>query len=312
MTMFKERLRSVKVNVRERTTRGGVVKEVRRVEVTRERVRVRTPSRTAPLTVTLPDLPAVPEAYRAPRYVVRELLGDGDSNPKLRKSNAAGTAYKTWGLSLAPADESGYQMCASASPGCRAACLFHQGRGACEVTRAARIAKTVAFMEHRDWFQARLRHELSRIARKAHKEGFTPAIRLNVLSDVPWEKVFPWLFEEYPTFQVYDYTKHATRMLDWCEGRLPPNYYLTFSRSECNESDALRVLAAFGNISVVFRDDNFPPIWRGYPVVDGDETDLRFLDPRGVVVGLYAKGTCRGDGSGFVVETRRVPLPLAG
>jgi hypothetical protein len=202
-------------------------------------------------------------------------------------------------------------MCSSASPGCRAACLFHQGRGAGDVTKVARNAKAVAFMRHLDWFQARLRHELGRIARKAHKEGFTPAIRLNALSGVMWERVFLWALEEYRTFRLYDYTKHVNRMLDWCEGTLPPNYHLTFSRSETNQADALRVLAAGGNVSVLFRDGNFPLTWRGYPVVDGDETDLRLRDPRGVVVGLYAKGTSRGDTSGFVAETRRVSLPKA-
>lgn len=58
-------------------------------------MRLRKLSRTAPLTVTLPDLPTVPEAYRGTRHVGREVLGDGDSNPKLRKSNAAGSAYRT-------------------------------------------------------------------------------------------------------------------------------------------------------------------------------------------------------------------------
>ena len=61
------------------------------------------PRAPAPLAVTLPDIPSVPEAWRGARYVVRSLLGSGDSNPKLRKSNQAGTPYRTWGLALAPA-----------------------------------------------------------------------------------------------------------------------------------------------------------------------------------------------------------------
>ena len=53
----------------------------------------------------------------------------------------------------------------------------------------------------------------------------------------------------------------------------------------------------------------------GYHVIDGDKTDLRFLDDKGVVVGLYAKAKGLNDSSGFVVETaevagRRVALPL--
>ena len=35
--------------------------------------------------------------------------------------------------------------------------------------------------------------------------------------------------------------------------------------------------------------------------IDGDKTDLRFLDPSGVVVALSAKGKAKQDKSGFVV-----------
>jgi len=37
-------------------------------------------------------------------------------------------------------------------------------------------------------------------------------------------------------------------------------------------------------------------------VVDGTETDLRFLDPQGVIVGLVANGEGKKDTSGFVVR----------
>ena len=35
-------------------------------------------------------------------------------------------------------------------------------------------------------------------------------------------------------------------------------------------------------------------------VLEFDESDLRFLDPKGVIVGLYAKGRAKKDESGFV------------
>ena len=56
------------------------------------------------------------------------------------------------------------------------------------------------------------------------------------------------------------------------------------------------------NMAVVFRDKNIPKKWQGFDVIDGDKDDLRFLDPRGVVVGLYAKGKAKHDTSGFVVD----------
>jgi len=59
-----------------------------------------------------------------------------------------------------------------------------------------------------------------------------------------------------------------------------------------------QVAAAGGNVAVVF--DGMPNTYAGAPVVDGDASDLRFLDPDGVVVGLKAKGDAKKDDSGFV------------
>jgi hypothetical protein len=40
----------------------------------------------------------------------------------------------------------------------------------------------------------------------------------------------------------------------------------------------------------------------GAPVANGDDTDLRFLDPANHVIALYAKGNAKRDTSGFVVR----------
>src|ERR671933_399258 len=102
---------------------------------------------------------------------------------------------RTWGLTLAPANQSGYQTCGSASPGCTKACLNNQGQARVFPSiYQSRVAKTVAFFEHREAFLAMLRHELSSVARLAERKEFTPAVRLNVLSDLPWERLAPWVF----------------------------------------------------------------------------------------------------------------------
>jgi hypothetical protein len=267
------------------------------------KVRARKPS---PLAVRLPNLPTVPDPWRGATYVLRGLLGSGDDNPKLARSNRAGTGYRTWGLSLAPATESGYQLCASSTPGCRAACLYRQGQGRIDPgIAAARIARAVAFKEHRDWFTASLVSELGRITRRADAEGFRVAVRLNVVSDVMWEREFPALFWLFRDVQFYDYTKHVRRVFRFLGDELPLNYSLTLSLSEDNRADARTVLEGGGNVAVVFR-NGLPKDWFGCPVMDGDETDLRFLDPPGVVVGLRAKGTAKADRSGFVVEPDEV------
>lgn len=271
-------------------------------------------SKPAPITVHLPDLESVPLTYRGKPYTLNGgVLSNGDSNPKLLKSNRAGTVYKTWGIALAPSTASGYQVCSSASKGCSSKCLHFQGHGRIFPSiPAARVAKTIALFEERDWFADMLSFQLTAISRRAEQERFIIALRPNLLSDILWERIFPWMFTEFSDVQFYDYTKHFARMLAWCRGELPPNYHLTFSRSENNHEDAIRVLQAGGNVAVVFRDKTHPKKWNRSPVVNGDETDLRFLDPAGCVVALYAKGTAKNDDSGFVLDTRtsRLSLPL--
>jgi hypothetical protein len=48
--------------------------------------------------------------------------------------------------------------------------------------------------------------------------------------------------------------------------------------------------------------DEIPSSYKGFEVVNGDESDLRFLDKKGVIVGLKAKGKGRQDKSGFVIH----------
>ena len=232
-------------------------------------------------------------------YTVTKLLGTGDSNAKLTKSDNSGKGYLTVGLSLSPANESGYEVCASRSAGCTKACLFTAGRGAYDNVKTARIAKTRLFFQDRENFLSRLRRELSSQLKRADKAGKRLAVRLNVLSDIPWEKIAPDLFSDFPDVQFYDYTKHVLRMK---ADKRPANYHLTYSRSENNDPLCRSVLKAGGNVAVVFDTPSLPAYWEEYPVINGDETDLRFLDPAGVVVGLYAKGRAKKDTSGFVIS----------
>lgn len=48
-----------------------------------------------------------------------------------------------------------------------------------------------------------------------------------------------------------------------------------------------------------------PATYNGIPVIDGDVSDFRPVDPSGVIVGLRAKGAAIHDSSGFV----RSPVP---
>ena len=53
-------------------------------------------------------------------------------------------------------------------------------------------------------------------------------------------------------------------------------------------------------MAVVFHD--VPDHYHGVIVIDGDNHDMRFLAPTGVIVGLKAKGPAKKDTSGFVSE----------
>jgi hypothetical protein len=245
-------------------------------------------------------------------------------NPKADKGRAKG--YATAVLYLAPSDVSGLNVCQFASPGCKASCLYSAGRGGFDPeVPAARIARTNHFRWNRVAFKDRMVAESAqhirkaraqtRYAQKTGRAPMIPAIRPNGTSDLPWEKIRMndgrTIFEHFSDVQFYDYTKNPNRALAHARGEMPANYHLTFSLSETNELDALNVLRAGGNVAVVFNvkaksgkrpAGALPAIWHGYRVVDGDTDDLRFLDPRNVVVGLRAKGKAKKDTSGFVVQ----------
>ena len=64
--------------------------------------------------------------------------------------------------------------------------------------------------------------------------------------------------------------------------------------------DARLASSAGMNVAVVFKKE-LPDTYFGKKVINGDDTDLRFLDEKNVIVGLKAKGKAKKDTSGFVV-----------
>jgi hypothetical protein len=102
----------------------------------------------------------------------------------------------------------------------------------------------------------------------------------------------------FPSVQFYDYTKSIHRMRQQAIGLLPDNYDLTFSRSEVNAHEVSEVLDEIGGRVAIVFDGPLP-----YDVTEGDDDDLRFLDPAGII-GLKAKGKAKHDTTGFVVKTK--------
>lgn len=236
-----------------------------------------------------------------------KLLGI-DTNAKTIKGEQYG--IKTAILYLMPAEQGGTQLCPMAkTAGCEKACLFTAGRGAMNSVMLSRLRKTLYFNQYRDQFMLQLQSELIRERAKAKRKGYKLIVRLNGTSDVRWENepighAYANIMQALPDIQFYDYTKIANRK------NVPANYDLTFSYSgvEAYQPFVAKAVANGDRIAVVFRDraivnamlangDTF----LGLPVVDGDNTDIRHLDPKGAVVALYAKGKARRDQSGFVV-----------
>lgn len=218
------------------------------------------------------------------------------NNTKIKKGEKLG--WLTLGLSLLPYNLSGKNFCSHASEGCAAACLNTSGMGVFSNVQAARLKKSRYFIEQKDAFLAQLKKEISLAIKNAKKKQMKLAVRLNVLSDLSWENLID--MKSFPEVTFYDYTPNPKRMTAFLGGELPENYHLTFSRKENNQAIVELMASMGGNIAAVFA-GSLPSSYLGKPVVNGDETDLRFLDPRGVIVGLVAKGKGKKDSSGFVL-----------
>lgn len=229
------------------------------------------------------------------------------ANPKTQKGSKMG--YLTFILHLAPYTLSGMgNVCPKASAGCIAACLNTAGRGGMSkrgentnVIQQARIRKTRMFFSDKPAFFTALYYDITKAIVYATKKGLQPVFRLNGTSDLSWEKYnfmvnnteYRNIFDAFPNVQFYDYTAIIGRKIGGIK-----NYHVTFSAKENNDSDIKKAIEHGYNVAMVF--NKLPDTYMGLPVIDGDNTDLRFLDSKGVIVGLKAKGKAKHDNSGFV------------
>jgi hypothetical protein len=230
------------------------------------------------------------------KTTTQKILGI-DSNAKTKKG--LGFDYSTAIIYLSPSKKSGKNLCPHSSNGCETACLDTSGMGAMGNVQEARLKKTMFFLEQQDAFVAQLKKEIALFIKNAKKKGLTPCVRLNGTSDLPWHNIGD-IMQTFSDVQFYDYTPNHNRMMQFLNGELPANYHLTFSRKENNDTKCYFILANGGNVAMVFNE--IPTSYNGFPVVNGDESDLRFLDGKNVIVGLKAKGRGKKDTSGFVIQ----------
>ena len=229
---------------------------------------------------------------------VKNLLSKGSTNAKTIKND-----LETFILYMAPSDLSGFNVCPFASKGCIKGCLNTAGMGIFSNVQLARINKTKFWGYDRSNFYIQLANELLKILDKTIKKDVKIAIRLNGTSDINHLDLLKrysgidFLDPFYSSLLFYDYTPNPNYIKKYQDS----NYKLTFSRKEDNEQKCIEILKSGGNVAVVFANE-LPEFWQGYPVINGDLTDLRYFDPKNVVIGLTAKGKAKKDQSGFVVR----------
>ena len=143
-----------------------------------------------------------------------------------------------------------------------------------------------------------------KIANKSIKQNTKIAIRLNGTSDLD----FIALIKKYNNLDLlngdqfknlvfYDYTAILGKIKKY----INTSYSLTLSRKENNESEILEALKLGGNVAAVFKND-LPTKYKGFTVIDGDQSDLMMLYNKNVILGLKAKGDAKKDKSGFVID----------
>lgn len=213
-----------------------------------------------------------------PGYLIRE-----SATGKLEKPAPGIDAIA--GLTLTPAIMGPATTCQFFKH-CKDLCVLTHGRGAFENVIKARSARVQFIMDHPIEAGILLAHDVDRFSRSWDRWG----LRLNVASDLAWEKVAPWLIDRAALggATIYDYTKR------WDRDPYPmDNYSLTYSAAGHSIEEISNRVSSGGNVAVVMpidKADAIPTRWNDLPVIDGDIHDVRSLDPRGVIVALRAKG----------------------
>ncbi len=222
-------------------------------------------------------------------------LGSVNKSAKLAKNGKINHQY-TYGLYLAPANTSGYNVCSHSTPECRLGCLATSGRAGMEIlagktkTSDCRESKTRLFYEQPEFFMAWLIAEITKYRQQAINDNYGFSVRLNCTSDIDWQNVKvngQNIFEIFPDVQFYDYTKNINKF-----NNIAPNYHLTYSYTGRNWMSCKVLLNTGHNVAMVFNaktENQLPVMYKGYTVVNGDLTDYRVADAKGVIVGLKFK-----------------------
>ena len=222
-------------------------------------------------------------------------IGGIATSAKISHSKKYSHQY-TYGVYLAPAKLSGYNVCSHSTPECRLGCLNTSGRAGIEEFTGTtkihdcRVKKTKLFHEETAFFMLWLIAEIRQAQAKAIRDNFFFSVRLNATSDIDWQKVLvdgKTIFQIFPEVNFYDYTKNHLKFTEKAN-----NYHLTYSYTGRNWNLCEALLQQGFNIAIVFgakKEIELPQTFYGYKVVNGDLTDYRISDAKGIIVGLKWK-----------------------
>lgn len=249
------------------------------------------------------------------------LLSPPSSNVKLSKT-AENTEIQVFGLSLAAhslaaqevrraTGEAGFTTCPDSTAGCRAACVVSQSfHGQMDSVQESRNRKTVFLQTHRSEFIRILKDEIQAAIDRAAYHGHAVRFRLNVDSSIPWHaEEYGQIPQTFPDALFYDYHPLAAlnSRRNWRLADLPPNLRICWSKKETDSWWKVEAaISDLQSVAVVFHDDGLHRSGRGayaqplprfvdlpslgrWPVIDGDYSDDRTEDPRGLIVGLRLK-----------------------
>ena len=226
-------------------------------------------------------------------YNVNCLLDRTGANTKLKKSSKG--IYNVAGLSLMPS----LKFCPmSFIAECFKECLKSAGRGKFNNVVNARNNKSNFYNNDYDLFITLLKYELELHVINCKKNNVNPSARLNVLSDIPYEKTD--IFNTFQEIYFYDYTKRANRLKACNDIK---NYKLMFSYSgaEGYQKQVIKALEFNNPIAVVFKNE-FPKTFLNRPVFNGDLSDIDNSTKDNYIIGLKAKGSlARNSFNNFVV-----------
>ena len=259
---------------------------------------------------------------------VRPLLTESAKTEKTE--NGREVKYFNKVIFMLPAESAGLgDMCPGATPECIGNCIDKTGRNKFTSAQLGKFKRTAFLYLAPEQFRTQVVSEIQKITRKCKRtmaaEALTPcetgavtmgvAIRGDGTTDLGLAQ---WLSEapevDHDVVSFYDYTKMARRArTEW------PNWHVTLSAKSL--AHAVQIGAREGdrtNLAIVVKRKgsesraaaiaavqevltNGAPWWTG-PIVNGDISDARFLDPQGALVLLFAKGPALKTGGEFVWE----------